>query len=152
MQLSKADKLARDLLDAYGLISWTFAFDRSKKRFGICFHHLKMIRLSRHLTVLNDEQTVTSTLKHEIAHALVGVGHGHDKVWRRKAIELGHSGNRCYDSKVVKTPEGKFRGECPGCKRTISRHARRNIACGKCCNSKNGGKFSSEFCFVWTKT
>lgn len=32
------------------------------------------------------------TVAHEVAHALVGPAHGHDAVWRRKAVELGGSG------------------------------------------------------------
>ena len=35
---------------------------------------------------------------HEIAHALVRKGHGHDAVWKAKALSIGCDGQRCGHS------------------------------------------------------
>ena len=35
------------------------------------------------------DEEVKNTLLHEIAHALVGPGHRHNRVWRQKAREIG---------------------------------------------------------------
>ena len=37
----------------------------------------------------HDPDEVRDTILHEIAHALVGPGHGHDAVWKAKCVEVG---------------------------------------------------------------
>jgi hypothetical protein len=32
---------------------------------------------------------VKNSILHELAHVLVGKGHGHDEIWFRKALDLG---------------------------------------------------------------
>jgi hypothetical protein len=80
---------------------------------------------------------VLQVVAHELAHAIVGYGHGHDAVWRAKAIELGDTGARCGESmEVAPTVLGehhcgfqvkRFRkvtgGMCPKC-RHLPHHQR----------------------------
>lgn len=108
MQLVDADNLAMQLMWEHGLdieSGWGFQFDNARRRFGLCNYRTKTISLSAPLTLLNEEESVRQTLLHEIAHALVPAGEHHGSVWRAKAISIGHSGNRCYDSAVVKKTE-----------------------------------------------
>ena len=44
--------------------------------------------------------------------------HGHGKVWKAKAKELGCNGSRCCDRSVV-APSTKWIAECPGCRREV---------------------------------
>jgi predicted SprT family Zn-dependent metalloprotease len=67
------------------------------------------------LAALNDEAKVKDTILHEIAHALVGAGHGHNHVWKRKCIEIGAKPERCYSSKEVETPKLRYYVICEGC-------------------------------------
>jgi hypothetical protein len=54
-----------------------------------CFHQEKRIVFSiPHLNVRSEAELKQSII-HEIAHAVVGYQHGHDEVWKAKAIELG---------------------------------------------------------------
>lgn len=46
---------------------------------------------------LDDVDTIKSIVLHEIAHAIVGNNHNHDKVWKDCCINLGGNGKRCYD-------------------------------------------------------
>jgi predicted SprT family Zn-dependent metalloprotease len=144
MQLTEAKNLAIQLMNQHGLLeqNWHFQFDNAKRRFGVCNHRLKRIGLSKHLVSLNDEARVTNTILHEIAHALVGGGHGHDNVWRRKAIEIGCDGQRCYSTKVVEQPESRYIATCNGCGKVFKRHkmtksissGNRKQSCGSCSN------------------
>ena len=115
MNLDDARNLATTLMMEHGLQAqgWTFKFDNAKRRFGECRHGHKTLSLSQSLVILNDEARVGATMLHEIAHALVGPRHGHDAVWKRKAIELGDDGERYYDTATVK-PSAPLRVVCPG--------------------------------------
>ena len=151
MNITNAESLALIAMSEHGLISegWTFSFDRAKRRFGVCKHRTKQISLSRELTLLNDESQVTDTILHEIAHALCGPRNGHNGVWRMKCREIGANPTRCYSSDEVIQPKAKWIGICPNEHKTKAMK-RMKVACSKCCNEFNRGKFSSDFMFVWT--
>jgi len=153
MKLIDAQTLALQLMVDHGLLeqNWYFEFDNAKRRFGVCNYRYKRIGLSKHLVSLNDEARVRNTILHEIAHALVGGGHGHDNVWRRKAIEIGCDGERCYSTKVVETPESRYIAECKGCGKVHKRHKMTrslkygSSSCGTCSN----GRYNPTFKLEW---
>lgn len=145
MKTKDIEKLQKELFIKYNLNDWEFKFDNSKKRFGICSYRKKIISLSKELCVLNDKEIVTDTLLHEIAHAIVGHGNGHNKIWQRKAIEIGCNGQRCYDENVT-MPKKKWKGICPGCNKIIYRYRKiLTLACGRCC----GKNWSIDYQFIW---
>lgn len=43
---------------------------------------------------LNNGNVIENTVLHEIAHAMVGAKHHHDKAWRECAQRIGCNGNR----------------------------------------------------------
>jgi predicted SprT family Zn-dependent metalloprotease len=131
MELSVAHTLALRLMAEHGLAGWTFGFDRAVRRFGCCHYDDKRITLSAKLVELNHESQVRQTILHEIAHALEP-GQGHNRKWQARARSIGHSGNRCYSSMMVKTPPAKYRGTCPYCGRWWERNRRPKAACGVC--------------------
>lgn len=145
MKLAEAHKLANYLMRLHKLVpNWSFRFDRSKVRFGMCNYAKKEISLSRYLVELNHETEVRDTILHEIAHALAPRGAGHGPKWQRLALSIGCTGSRCYGDEVVR-PSSKYEGTCPSCKRVIYRHRRTVIACGKC-----SAVFDPRFVFVWS--
>ncbi len=154
MDLKKAEKLANSLIKQhivdYYILSWKFKFDRSKSRFGCCSHKYRTISLSKYLTELNDEAEVKDTILHEIAHALVGPKHGHDHVWKKKALEIGCRPIRCCSSKDVKTPAGKYVAVCVGCKKEYYSHRKRkrSVSCSSC----SGGSYNEMFKLNWVVT
>ena len=151
MILADARQLARNEMDKNGLKDWHFTFDKSVSRFGVCRYTDKTIGLSLHLTSLNNTDRVKDTILHEIAHALVGHGQGHNNVWRTQAIQLGNSGTRCYSNTDTITPPKRFKGICPNCKIETLKNARTKTACGKCCKLNNNGKFTSDYLFKWER-
>ena len=136
MNLFKARELAIELMDKHGLLDlrWSFEFDNAKRRFGCCDYRAKTISLSKSLVELNTEESVKNTILHEIAHALVGRGQGHNNVWKRKAIEIGCDGNRCYSSENTTIVQGKYQATCPKCNHVHHKHRnpKNRTSCGKC--------------------
>lgn len=151
MELSQANAIAINLMMRYLLTfqGWRFHFDSASSRFGRCNFTKKQITLSRRLVELNEEKEVRNTILHEIAHALVGVHHGHDATWRAWHIQIGGDGQRYYNALNVVTPKARWKAFCESCNRTSPRRRvpNRQMACGACCKKYNGGKFSTDFLF-----
>jgi len=156
MTMDTARDLAIELMTMHGLIKsgWTFHFDHSQRRFGVCKYGRKEICLSWKLTIMNEDDEVKETILHEIAHALVPARAGHGRVWKEMAARVGANPVRCYDSKTVEAPKLRFQGTCPTCGRefTKSRLPKRggkrvmdNFWCKKC------GRVNGRIIFVDTK-
>lgn len=127
------DRLAAEL----GMpADWRLEFDSSKRRFGRCSYGPRVISLSRALVALNDEKTVGATIRHEIAHALVGPGHGHDQTWYLMALRCGDDGKRCYSDDTVETPPAPWQATCKKCGAVAKKHRvpkpGRQVSCGRC--------------------
>jgi len=136
--------MASGLMARWGLADWRFAFDGAVRRFGSCDHRTRTISLSRHLVALNDREVVRDTILHEIAHALVERHHGHDAVWRAKALEVGAQPDRTYGDEVT-SPPARWVGTCPGCGTTIGRMRRLTLSCGPC----GRGRWDPRYAYEW---
>lgn len=137
--------LARALVAEHGLRDWTVSLDRAKTRAGACHYGKRLITLSGPLTRLHSEGHVRDTILHEIAHALVGPKHRHDKVWRETALRIGSTGERCVSADAPKV-EGEWVGTCPA-GHEVHRHRRpqRVQSCSQCSYS-----FDVRHLFEWT--
>ncbi len=119
--------IAVELMQKHGLQGWCFAFNKNLRRAGVCFYPFGgkpgRIELSVHYVELNDEDEIRDTILHEIAHALVGLNHGHDGVWKAKCVEIGARPERCYagDGNM---PKGRWQAHCGGCEKKFYRHRR----------------------------
>ncbi len=145
MHLTDAYELACALMTQHGLSGWTVEFDGAKKRAGICRFRERVIGLSAPLTRLHSEAEVRDTILHEIAHAMVGPRHGHGPVWRRQALAIGCSGERCVPSDSPRI-EGSWLGTCPA-GHTTDQHRRpaRVKSCSRCAPT-----FTIDHVFEWT--
>jgi predicted SprT family Zn-dependent metalloprotease len=155
MNVNLARIKATGLMTKHNLIqnNWKFSFNKRTTSFGVCKFKTKEIQLSIHLTEAASEEKVVDTILHEIAHALVGLKHGHDLIWQKKAIEIGCNGERCGDIKndfdtldslqkfqeVVKEKKSnyKYKLVCPNCDHEIFKRSlpKRSCSCIKCCPS-----------------
>lgn len=136
MEIRDAFNLTTKLMMQHDLLQsgWVFEFDNAKRRFGYCNYRTKTISLSRQLVLLNNEERVKNTILHEIAHAIVGRGHGHNGAWKLVALEIGCDGNRCYSSENTTIVQGKYQATCPKCNHVSHRHKqpKNRVSCGKC--------------------
>lgn len=158
MKLADAKRLALDLMAEHGLTSadrktldadWRFGWSNAKTIYGQCSYRKHTIFLSRPLTERSEPEYVRDTILHEIAHALVGPGHGHSAVWKRMARTIGANPKRTSDHASVAR---KWIGTCPGCGKQTKRHRRNHsLACGPCCREWSGGQFDPQFQFVWSE-
>jgi len=92
MKLKDAQDLSLIKLQEFGLRDkgWSFKWKPSAQSlFGQCNYSRKLIFLQPHATALRPREEVHQTILHEIAHALVGPGQHHNKVWKNKAREIG---------------------------------------------------------------
>jgi predicted SprT family Zn-dependent metalloprotease len=101
-----ARAVALSLMARHGLLAqgWQFLFDNAQTRAGRCNETTKTISLSKYLPAAVAGGDVRDTVLHEIAHALVGCHHGHDDVWRAKALAIGCSGARCHSHVLQEAP------------------------------------------------
>jgi len=146
MELRAAYEMATALVREHGLDAWRVEFDSAKRRAGICRYDEQVIGLSAPMTRVYTRDHVRDTVLHEIAHALVGVEHGHDEVWRRMAVRLGSSGERCVAATDSPELQGAWVGVCAaGHMRDRHRRPERVLSCGQCTP-----EFSPDHLFEWT--
>jgi predicted SprT family Zn-dependent metalloprotease len=150
MELAKAEKLANSLIKKYGLKGWIFKFDYAKRRFGTCNYEHKLITLSKHLTVLNEDDEVKDTLLHEIAHALTP-GDNHGEKWQQACLKLGAKPNRYYMPSRVKQPKPLYFLICDNCNLRLPRYRKTKglYVCNRCCEDYNRGKASYRYKLRW---
>lgn len=128
--LARAIEKAYELMQIHGLVGWTVKLDNARRRAGQCDFRSKVISLSRHYVRSADPEHIHDTILHEIAHALVGPKHGHDRTWKNKALELGCSAKRCHTLNFFKAPWRIF---CPnGCFNDERHRRKKGLVCAKC--------------------
>jgi len=131
---------------------WRLVLDaRCSRRLGQCRHGGREIGVSRKFAALNGPAAVGATIRHEIAHALVGPRkHPHDHVWKAMAIRCGDTGDRCCDPEaegviVPKGKEAKWAATCPGCGSTHRRHRPLRPGRASSCRNCSGGRYNAAF-------
>ena len=145
MNLEEVRELAAGLLVRHRLTGWRLVFDNARTRAGACRSDRREITLSRPLMSLYNAEQVTETVLHEIAHALAGAGHGHDRVWRTIARRIGASGGRCLPADAPQV-DGPWAGICPAGHRTTAyRRPVRVRSCTEC-----SPRFDITARYTWT--
>jgi len=142
-----AEALIRTHLDPiHGAGTWTFGFDRAKRRAGLCNYTEHRITVSRYLAAAFDDDDAHQILLHEVAHALAGSEAGHGERWRRIAQELGYVGGRTHNGDVSREL-APWVGVCPaGHEHARFRRPSRPMSCAKCARS-----FSRAHLITWQR-
>ncbi len=144
MDITRAHSLARGLMDAHGLREWELAIDRAKRRAGYTSHAQRVISLSGPLLELYDAEQVRLLVLHEVAHALVGEGHGHDAVWRTTCLTIGGDGRVKVDPSWPAAPP-LWVGVCPNGHRFERQRRGRTGSCPRCSRA-----YDARYLITWT--
>lgn len=104
--------------------SWMFAWTRGKRTLGLCKHLDKKICLSKHYVSTASKDHILDTIKHEIAHAIVGPGQNHNAKWKSACNITGANKKPCQANDMDFLIEGKHIAECPICKHEFHFHRR----------------------------
>lgn len=115
-----------------GLGDWTVKLSNTRKSLADTNSHRKTIRYSKHFLRVTDKATFDGVTMHEIAHALVGAGHGHDNVFKAKVREIDPV--NCFDDMVVpnEVKISVYRLECPECGTEGGCNRKRTGICANC--------------------
>ena len=134
MRKTDASTATRKLLNEHGLDHMEVVFNgRLTRAFGryrrTMYPERRWIELSSKLVEMNSEERVMRTIIHEVAHALTE-GHGHDRVWKAKCLELGGDGIARYSTVDTNIPQVArssklYRLECVDCNYTGGRYRRK---------------------------
>lgn len=137
----EVEQLIKELMLANCKYNYSWKWDKRLSRWGSCNQRTKQLTFSEPLFLSNDIKQARHTILHEIAHANVGAGKGHGKVWQRECVRLGIKASTYHphDNALV-TPGAKFIGKCPA--GHISYRMRKTSSmgkssCGVCCSSYN---------------
>ncbi len=152
MNITRAKQILREELDKHELYHVEVKMNnRLTSAFGRYrwnrLSNYKVVELSTKLVEINDEDRVRLTILHEVAHALTE-GHGHDIVWKRKLLEIGGDGKRCYssiDTNTIERTRTLYQAYCQEHGNRGRTYRRTTKACGTCCNEYNGGRYSEEY-------
>jgi predicted SprT family Zn-dependent metalloprotease len=118
------------LLAKHGLLEkgWRFKLANGKRLMGECIYGRNEIRISRWLITMGTDEEILDTLRHEVAHAVVGPGHHHGLKWKLVARQLGAKPEACV-SEVSYTVPHKYEVLCGCCHKVVQkRHRRANMA------------------------
>ena len=122
---------AEFLMSEHGLQGWSFQYDNAANRAGVCNFETGVIGLSLLFCLEAPEGELEETILHEIAHALAGPQHNHDRVWKETARSIGCSGNRLCGASPFAPP--RYIVSCPTCGWALRRNVRRSgLACAGC--------------------
>ncbi len=141
-KLRQALLLGAEMLIEHGLGDWTVGLHNKRKVLADCNNNRKTIRYSKNFIKVAEKDQFQGVTLHEIAHALVGAGHGHDRVFKRKVLEI--SPNAEYSHANVENPvhTHKYNLVCPECGTASRSNSNRGYICGRC--SKEGKRIPLE--------
>jgi SNF2 family DNA or RNA helicase len=89
MNRQLALKYCREELDNNNLKEWGIRVSSDIQFMGLCSHRDMTIFLNAHHIDTHPDPEIIDTIKHEVAHAIAGPGHGHDATWTTIAMGLG---------------------------------------------------------------
>lgn len=138
--MTKPEEIEREWLlqrEKWGLRDWELKLSHQRRHLGYCRPMRKTISVSLPYMKKNPFHIMKDTLLHEIAHAIhfIETGKmGHDNGWKDVARRVGCAPLRCASVAGLVVPDGKYKGVCRSCGKTVQfyRKVRRSYSCSVC--------------------
>lgn len=137
VNLNEIENFAKSLIAEY-CPAYRFVWSNAKTIHGQCNYRKKLIKLSMPYVKVANQDQIFNTITHEIAHAVVGVGHHHNFVWRAMHIKLGGNGERCSEVSVPREMSANYLLSCTG-ECWTAKYIRRPKTVGRICKKCRGG-------------
>lgn len=134
LKLRKAMLKSADLLIENGLSDWTLKINNKRSALAETYFSRKTIMFSKHFMLAADKDQLIGVTLHEVAHALLGPGHGHNREFKKLCEKI--SPNADYAVRSVDVPIRKYLVECKKCGAKGSTNVNKDRYCGTCW--KNG--------------
>lgn len=110
---SQALELATQLMTDNNIGHWTLKVRAGTSYLAQTTFNKTIITLGKNFIIKSTKEEFVGTVYHEIAHALVGPGPGHGRVFKNKCYEI--SGDMKCGNTGHNVLAGKFLIECPNC-------------------------------------
>ena len=129
-KLEQAMLVIAQLMADNGLSKWTVKLNNKRASLAETWHSQKTITFSKYFILAADKSQVVGVTLHEVTHAILGAGHGHDKLFVEKCTEI--SPNADYAKYATSMPLRKYILTCPRCGQSGSNNKNEVRYCGKC--------------------
>lgn len=130
LKLQKAMLKSADILLENGLADWKLKLNNKRSALAETYYGSKTIMFSKHFVLVADEDQFIGVTLHEVTHALLGRGHGHNKQFKELCEKI--SPNADYARRSVDVPIRKYLLECPKCGYSGSTNVNKERYCGMC--------------------
>ncbi len=102
-----------ELMIKHGLGDWRVQLQSKRTVLADAAYFQKRIRYSKYFIKVATQEQFDGVTLHEIAHGLVGPGHGHDAAFKRMALSIG--ADPAYAERKVDIQIYKYQLSCPKC-------------------------------------
>jgi predicted SprT family Zn-dependent metalloprotease len=124
------------LMSKSGLSDWKININNKRSILAETWYRTKTIMFSKHFVMVATEDQFVGVTYHEIAHALVGKGHGHDEEFKKLCTEISPNAEYSRSSVNIGVSIRKFLLECPDCGYKGSTNSKKDRYCGVCWKNK----------------
>lgn len=127
---------AIELMQANGLGSWKIDINNKRSSLAETYYRTQTIMFSKHFVLVSSQEQFVGVTYHEIAHAILGKGHGHDKEFKDLCAKISPNADYAQRSVDIGNPIRKFILECPDCGYSGSTNSKKTRYCANCWKEK----------------
>ena len=124
--------IASKLIVEHGLLDWTIRLNDSRKFPAQTDHSKKIIYFSRRFLLVTNIKELEGVTLHEIAHALLGAGNGHNSKFIRLCDDIGLT--EPYNTPQCNIIISLYKTFCDRCGTKGSSNTRDRTYCAVCFN------------------
>ena len=134
-KVEQATNRAIQMLHQNGVGYWRVKVTNGRKSLAITDHGERVVELSKRFILATNETDFHGIMLHEIAHILVGPGHGHGEKFKNKCAEIGlDTAYSCHDYPIYIQ---RYKYICENCGVLGSSEKKERFMCTNCLYQRN---------------